>query len=102
LKNTVWDGVLENQENTVLDGVLEKHVFGKAYDMTVTLEEIKAAVLELSSEERDDLRALLEEFDDRGELSPEWKAEIERRVANYRSGKTQGVPLETAMNEARD
>lgn len=65
----------------------------------VNFKEIKAAVPALSSEERDELRALLEEFDDGAELSPAWKAEIERRVADYRSGKTKGVPLEDVMDE---
>ncbi len=65
----------------------------------VNLKEIKAAVPELSPEERDELRAFLQEFDDGAELSPAWKAEIERRVADYRSGKTKGVPLEDVMDE---
>jgi putative addiction module component (TIGR02574 family) len=65
----------------------------------VSLKEIKAAVPELSPEEREELRAFLGEFDDSAELSPAWKTEIERRVADYRSGKTKGVPLEDVMDE---
>ena len=66
------------------------------------LEKIKVSIPELSSQERDELRVFLEEFDDRAELRSALKAEIERRVTDYRSGKTKGVPLEDAMNEAQE
>jgi putative addiction module component (TIGR02574 family) len=69
----------------------------------VNLEEIKAAVPELSPEERDELRALLEEFDDGGIiLSPELNAELEHRVQEIRDGKAKLVSHEDVMNEARE
>lgn len=68
----------------------------------VSLKEIKAAVPALSPEERDELRALLEEFDDGVELSPELNADLERRVQEIRDGQTKLVSHEDVMNEARE
>ncbi len=68
----------------------------------MNFEEIKAAVLGLSPQERDDLRAFLKEFDNGKELSPKLNAELEHRVQEIRNGKAQLVSHEDAMNEAQE
>ena len=52
------------------------------------VEEIYRQVQTLSPEERDELDLLFMQEAHAGELSPEWRAEIDRRIANWKSGKS--------------
>jgi putative addiction module component (TIGR02574 family) len=66
-------------------------------DMTARTEQLLAAVLELDPAERADL---IEEaslsFEDPLQ-DPEYAAEIQRRVEDFRSGRKKGVPAEEAF-----
>ena len=66
--------------------------------MVMSVAEIKAAIAKLTDDERAEVQAFLEEFEST-ELSPAWRAEIQRRVDDYRSGKTKGVLLQDVLDE---
>lgn len=68
--------------------------------MITDLESTTASLLELPPRDRLRLGELLiESVDDLidGEDSEAWRAEIERRVADWKSGKVQPIPAETVF-----
>ena len=68
--------------------------------MSTKVEELKAEVLSLPRDEREDIvQALLESLDDDPGVDPEWYAEILRRVEEIRSGKAEMIPGEEVMAE---
>ncbi len=63
--------------------------------MTVSLEAIEAAALELSAQERTELiERLIDTVLPAPPLHPAWEAEIARRVAEMDSGLVEGIPAE--------
>ena len=68
--------------------------------MAQTVEEIIAAALELTEEER---RVVVEELlaTERESYDTEWIAEIDRRVADYQTGRVEGIPAEEVFRELR-
>jgi putative addiction module component (TIGR02574 family) len=68
--------------------------------MAQTVEEIIAAALELTEEER---HVVVEELlaTERESYDTEWIAEIDRRVADYQTGKVEGIPAEEVFRELR-
>ena len=65
--------------------------------MTSEAEQLLEAALRLPRDDRSRLAELLRESvdaEDDGELTPEWRAEIARRVADLDSGRTRAVPWE--------
>ncbi len=67
--------------------------------MTAALEKVVPMLAELSAEDRDELRVMLDRFDGEAELSQEeweeaWGAECERRLADFDAGRTQATTWE--------
>lgn len=61
-------------------------------------------VLEKINDERflSSILAMMEDYDRSGpQLSTEQLAELERRIADHRAGKTQFIPWEQSINEIR-
>lgn len=73
------------------------------WKMARTLMEIKRDIGALSGEDREILlRDLLEEVDPmEPEIEKAWIIEVRRRRDDLLSGRVQGIPFETAMNEIR-
>lgn len=70
--------------------------------MTTTLEAVETAALGLSVPERAELiQRLIETVLPPPPLHPEWEAEIERRLADLDSGRTQAIPAEKVLDEMR-
>ncbi|MDV3238231.1 MAG: addiction module protein [Gammaproteobacteria bacterium] len=75
--------------------------------MAVTLEELEAQALKLSTKERSELvQRLIVSLDGEPEGTPEeiakaWEDEIARRVADMDAGRTKWNSLEEVMTEAR-
>ncbi len=75
--------------------------------MAVTLEELEAQALKLSTKERSELvQRLIISLDGEPEGTPEeiakaWEDEIARRVADMDAGRTKWNSLEEVMTEAR-
>lgn len=75
--------------------------------MAVTLEELKAQALKLSTKERSELvQRLIVSLDGEPEGTPEeiakaWEDEIARRVADMDAGRTKWNSLEEVMTELR-
>ncbi|MCK6426528.1 MAG: addiction module protein [Burkholderiaceae bacterium] len=68
--------------------------------MSSTLEQLTAQALTLPPEQRAALaETLLESIDPAPPLSPEWEAEIARRVADTDAGRTRFTPADEAMAE---
>lgn len=44
---------------------------------------------------------LLASLDQEDEISPEWMAELERRRADYKAGKTTAIPMDEMMGKTR-
>jgi putative addiction module component (TIGR02574 family) len=68
--------------------------------MSLTLQELKEAVVSLPADERAELaRFLLHSLDDEdeGAVRAEWLALAERRMAEVRAGKIAGIPAEEAL-----
>ncbi len=55
------------------------------------VEEIYRQVKSLSPEERDELDLLFMQEAESAELSPEWRAEIDRRIADWKSGRAKSL-----------
>jgi putative addiction module component (TIGR02574 family) len=71
--------------------------------MSINLEEIINAVMELSLEERAQLAGtLLSSLDEASESEVErlWLEEAERRLQEYREGKVKGIPAEEVFTRA--
>jgi putative addiction module component (TIGR02574 family) len=68
--------------------------------MAPTVEEVIAAALELTEEER---HVVVEELlaTERESYDTEWIAEIDRRVADYQTGKVEGIPADEVFRELR-
>ena len=73
--------------------------------MKLDYEQVKAYALALSEDDRLRLRYELDHVsaqeDDSVELSPAWRSVIERRLAEFRSGKVKGIPADEVMANAR-
>ena len=70
--------------------------------MTVSLEVVEAAALELSAEERAELiERLIDTVLPAPPLHPTWEAEIARRVAEMDAGLVEGIPAEKVFAEMR-
>ena len=70
--------------------------------MSMTLAEIEAEALKLSSEERERLLdALAASLDDQGSLDEAWGNEIARRVEELDAGNEAGIPAEQVFAELR-
>jgi putative addiction module component (TIGR02574 family) len=75
--------------------------------VNAAVERIEAEILQLSTEERAYLAQRLieslddEEMDDPAEVERAWELEIERRVADYRSGKLETIPAEEVRRKIR-
>jgi putative addiction module component (TIGR02574 family) len=66
------------------------------------LEEIKAAVLALPREERAEIvGAAMESLVDPGPLSNAWKAELDRREAEYEQGKAELIDHDEVFAQVR-
>jgi putative addiction module component (TIGR02574 family) len=70
-------------------------------------EDLKAPALQLSPQDRDELiPGLIASLDGEPEDTPEaiaqaWDEEIERRIADLDSGKTESIPFEIVLAELR-
>jgi putative addiction module component (TIGR02574 family) len=70
--------------------------------MGMTLQEIEAAALELSEDERSELLFVLDQsLLETEPLTEEWIAEVRRRWADIESGKTRTLPGEQVLAEGR-
>ena len=73
--------------------------------MKLDYHEVKAAVLTLSRGEQvrllDEIDLAIAEDQPNLPLSPAWKAEIERRLKDFRAGHTEGIPGEAVFQELR-
>ena len=68
----------------------------------VSYEKVKDDALHLPLEDRSRLASrLLESLDDDGDVSPEWKNEIDRRLKEIDEGKAVMVPHAEVMASAR-
>ena len=71
--------------------------------MTEVIESIKSQVLGLPTADRVELVSfLLDSLEPDDETEQEWRAEISRRVADIRSGRAVGRPLEGGLAELRE
>jgi putative addiction module component (TIGR02574 family) len=77
--------------------------------MSDRAKQLKSALVELAEEDRAELaQYLLESLDPPGEELTEdewhaaWTAELERRMADIKSGKEKGIPMEDVMKELRE
>ena len=74
--------------------------------MSEKAEKLKAALAELSLEEREDIRVYLDSLEDEELTQEEWEAawseEINRRIADIDSGKTKLIPGEEVMRRLRE
>lgn len=65
-----------------------------------TMTEILSGALELSRSDRSYLASkLIESLDETEELTPEFKAELDQRVARWKSGEVKGVSSEELHHE---
>ena len=70
--------------------------------MTISLEDIEAAALKLSAEERSELiERLIDTVSPAPPLHPAWMAEIERRVAEMDAGHIESIPAKDVLAELR-
>ncbi len=72
--------------------------------MTAKAERLKAALVELTPEDRAELaRYLIESLDDEQEQGVEaaWDEELKRRAAEIESGRVVGEPAEKVLRELR-
>lgn len=70
--------------------------------MTITLESVEAAALELSAPERAELiERLIDTVLPPPPLHPAWEAEIARRVAEMDAGAVEGIPGDKVLAEMR-
>lgn len=71
--------------------------------MSSQLESLQAQALQLSPEERAQLadRLITSLFEDH-DIEAAWEAEVERRVAEIESGRSQMIPAAEAIARARD
>ena len=69
---------------------------------TQSYQRLEEKVLHLPREDRSQLASrLLESLDeDEHELSPEWRDELQRRIANIDAGTVKLIPAEDLWNEA--
>ena len=71
--------------------------------MAPTAEHLESAVLQLPRAERARLaERLIASLDDDSEIERAWAEEIERRVADLRSGKVKPIPGEQVFDELED
>ena len=73
--------------------------------MSETAEKLKAELTQLSEEDRAELAHFLLGSLDRGgdmEWEDAWTCELERRLEDYRSGRTVGIPAEKVLNDLRE
>ena len=71
--------------------------------MTITLESVEAAALELSTEERAELiERLIDTVLPAPPLHPAWEAEIARRLAALDAGTVASIPADKVRAELRD
>ena len=71
----------------------------------MTYQELEQQIMKLPAQEREALAVrLLGSLDDdvARPLDPEWVAEIERRYADYKAGRTQGVPAKSVFHRIRE
>jgi putative addiction module component (TIGR02574 family) len=67
------------------------------------VEELVEQVRSLSPDEQEAFRILLDaETTDDFELSPEWKAEIQRRIEDIDSGRVKTIPWEEVRDRLRE
>jgi putative addiction module component (TIGR02574 family) len=74
-------------------------------DLRMTYPELEQQLLLLPAEEREALAVrLLDSLDGNSSspLDPEWVAEIERRYAEYRAGRTRGIPADQVFRRIRE
>lgn len=70
--------------------------------MTITLEAVEAAALQLSPAERAELiERLVDTVSPAPPLHPAWQAEVARRVAEMDEGVGQSIPADTVSAEVR-
>lgn len=68
--------------------------------MPTSLQSIEAEAMKLSPTERAELGArLIASTAPSRELSPAWKAEVSRRVADMQAGRTKAIPAEQMFAE---
>ncbi|HEY2909258.1 MAG TPA: addiction module protein [Gemmataceae bacterium] len=74
--------------------------------MSEKAEKLKAALAELSLEEREDIRVYLDSLEGEGltqeEWEKSWSEEINSRIADINSGKVQLIPWEDVRREMRE
>jgi putative addiction module component (TIGR02574 family) len=71
--------------------------------MASTAEHLESAVLQLPRAERARLaERLIASLDEDSEIERAWAEEIERRVADLRSGKVKPIPGEQVFDELKD
>lgn len=71
--------------------------------MASTAENLESAVLQLPRSERARLaERLIASLDEESEIESAWAEEIERRVADFRSGKVKPIPGEQVFDELKD
>ena len=74
----------------------------RRYFMSSPLEELEAEALKLTAEERAHLAdRLLASLSEDADIEEAWAIEVERRVADIESGRTQLVPAAEAIARAR-
>ena len=71
--------------------------------MTEAVKRMKSQADALSADERADLASyLLESFEVEDDSDEEWERELDRRVAEIRSGQAVGYPVEEVLAELRE
>lgn len=69
--------------------------------MTITLESVESAALELSAEERAELIERLIDTVLPPPMHPAWEAEIARRVAEMDAGLVESIPADKVLADLR-
>lgn len=70
--------------------------------MATSIQDVKAAALDLSAEDRAELaQRLLSSLDRDPEVEAAWNEEIRRRIADLEAGRMTTIPAEEVFAEAR-
>ena len=98
------DGTGRNERSERLENCLLMPYRFEMITATATYEEIEDAILHLPIPDRSRLATrILESLEDDGsEISPEWQAELDRRVADIDSGETKLVSSRTVWGRVND
>ncbi|HEU4453726.1 MAG TPA: addiction module protein [Longimicrobium sp.] len=70
--------------------------------MKATKQQLKKAVVRLPFHDRQEIaEALIASFATEAEIEAYWDAEVQRRLEDFRTGKTKGIPAEEAIRMLR-